>query len=160
MQHSQREPTYPEEVEQRFALEMRHARRERGLSQTALAKQLERFGINLDGTAITRMEKNANDLLSPPPADARAIRLGEAAAIAGILGITFLPLDGSTAGIDRHLEDLRRRRADVQSRIAAAQDELGGLDVQIKAVEARTNQRTAGEADPVAQDDGGHREST
>lgn len=61
---------------------MRELRQERGLSQAKLAQKLRRAGVNLDPSAITRIEKNADTTEG-----ARSIFLGEAAVIARALGV-------------------------------------------------------------------------
>lgn len=99
----QREPTVDVLVERAFAAEMLRLREERGMSQTRLAQELEqRYGIKIDGTAITRIERRVHD-----KAGARALTLGEAVAIAGILGISIDGLTNPTMDIKRLLEQAR-----------------------------------------------------
>lgn len=81
----QREPTQADparRVERTFAQRMRDLRQERGLSQAKLATRLRKLGLNIDPSAITRIEKNADTTDG-----ARAIFLGEAALIARSLGV-------------------------------------------------------------------------
>jgi transcriptional regulator with XRE-family HTH domain len=104
----QREPTpRPEALlaEHLFAAAAREARRARNMSQTALAEALAQFGIELDATAITRIERRT-----------RTIRLAEAVAIGSILGIS---LDALAAG-----PQLERRIRAAQSRVSQAEAEL------------------------------------
>lgn len=68
--------------ERSFARGMRFLRQSMDQSQTALANSLRAYGIELDGSAITRMEAATT---SQP----RAIRLSEALAIADIFGYTI-----------------------------------------------------------------------
>lgn len=72
----QRQPT----PEQQFAERCRRLRESYGWPQTELAGRLVQYGIKLDGSAITRLERGA-----------RNIRLNEAVAIATELG--FLGVD-------------------------------------------------------------------
>lgn len=105
----QREPTVDALVERAFAAEMRRLREERGMSQTRLAKELdERYSIKIDGTAITRIERRVHD-----KAGARAILLGEAVAIAGILGISIDDL--TSPSMARQLKEARRRLEEFES---------------------------------------------
>lgn len=73
------------EVDAAFASRVRQAREEQGMSQAMLANKLRDYGIHIDGTAITRIEKNATN-----DSGARSIRLAEAVAISDALG---KPLD-------------------------------------------------------------------
>ena len=73
------------EVDAAFASRMRQAREELSMSQTMLANKLRNYGIHIDGTAITRIEKNVTN-----DSGARSIRLAEAVAISDALG---KPLD-------------------------------------------------------------------
>ncbi|GAB3154174.1 hypothetical protein GCM10027258_57670 [Amycolatopsis stemonae] len=72
------------EVDATFAARARQAREEQGMSQAALAHKLRNYGIHIDGTAITRIEKNATN-----DSGARTIRLAEALAISNALGKTL-----------------------------------------------------------------------
>lgn len=64
-----------ESTEATFSKRVREERESAGLSQTELARKLDGHGLKLDPTAITRLERGS-----------RAIRLGEAVAIAEVLG--------------------------------------------------------------------------
>jgi transcriptional regulator with XRE-family HTH domain len=65
--------------ESTFANKLRELREEKGLSQSQLAAALAaKHGINLDPTAITRLEGGS-----------RSLRLDEAVAIADVLGATL-----------------------------------------------------------------------
>jgi len=82
---------------------MRAARKRRAMSQAALAQELgRRFGIKMDGTAITRMERVVTGAEG-----ARAIRLGEAVAISAILDISLD--DFIEPGLDEQIRDARKR---------------------------------------------------
>lgn len=70
--------------ERQFAVSLRQLREQQGISQAALAKKLEWVGIQLDSTAITRIEKHADG-----SDGMRVIRLGEAVAIAHVLGVSL-----------------------------------------------------------------------
>jgi hypothetical protein len=90
-------------AERSFGLAMRAARNRLHLSQTALAQELERrHRIKLDGTAITRIERRIHG-----NEGARVIRLGEAVAIASILGLSLDEL--VEPGLDQQLRDARLR---------------------------------------------------
>lgn len=66
---------------------MRFLRQSMDQSQTAFADRLRPYGIELDGSAITRMEAAAT---SQP----RVIRLGEALAVADIFDFTIEQICG------------------------------------------------------------------
>jgi hypothetical protein len=105
-------PTLDEVAERAFGLAMRAARNRLRISQTALAHELERrHGIKLDGTAITRIERRIHG-----NEGARAIRLGEAVAIASILELSLDDL--VEPGLDQQLRDarLRAQAAEAQAR--------------------------------------------
>jgi hypothetical protein len=109
-----RKPTLDEVAERSFGVAMRAARNRMRLSQTALAHELERrHGIRLDGTAITRIERRIHG-----NEGARAIRLGEAVAIASILELSLDEL--VEPGLDQQLRDARLRveAAEVQAAVA------------------------------------------
>ncbi|MFC3453980.1 helix-turn-helix domain-containing protein [Amycolatopsis speibonae] len=99
-------------AEKNFAIGMRDLRAKKGVSQVALATALVPHGYSIDSTAITRMEHHADGRT-----DARTIRLGEAVAIAEVLGTT----------VDQmcHLGSTWRAR-----RIAALRAELAALTVE------------------------------
>jgi uncharacterized protein HemX len=110
-----RKPTLDEVAERSFGLAMRAARNRLRLSQTALAAELERrHGIRLDGTAITRIERRIHG-----NEGARAIRLGEAVAIASILELSLDDL--VEPGMDQQLRDARLRLDAALTQAAAAQ---------------------------------------
>lgn len=94
--HDQRKPTLDEQTEQMFASRMREVREDRKLSQAALAQKLaSEYGITLDASAITRIEQRRQPFESMSANEqakgstGRAIRLGEAAAIAAALETTL-----------------------------------------------------------------------
>lgn len=72
-------PVKTAEVE--FGEAVRYYRGEAGLSQRRLAELLTEKGFSIDPSAITRIEKGA-----------RAVRIGEAVAIAGVLGLSISDL--------------------------------------------------------------------
>ncbi|HET9139560.1 hypothetical protein [Actinophytocola sp.] len=109
-----RKPTLDEVAERSFGVAMRAARNRMRLSQTALAQELERrHGIRLDGTAITRIERRIHG-----NEGARAIRLGEAVAIASILELSLDEL--VEPGLDQQLRDARLRVEAAEAQAAAA----------------------------------------
>jgi transcriptional regulator with XRE-family HTH domain len=87
-------------VEAYFAQRMRDIRNLQGISQKVLAdKVTERLGYAVDPTAVTRMEKNVGDLaILRMEKGARMIRLGEAVAIAEVLGVPLSELLPEGAG--------------------------------------------------------------
>jgi uncharacterized protein HemX len=104
-----------EVAERSFGLAMRAARNRLRLSQTALAAELDRrHGIKLDGTAITRIERRIHG-----NEGARAIRLGEAVAIASILELSLDDL--VEPGMDQQLRDARLRLDAALTQARAAQ---------------------------------------
>lgn len=119
----QREPTVDVLVERAFATEMLRLREDRGMSQTRLAQALEeRYGIKIDGSAITRIERRVHD-----KAGARALTLGEAVAIAGILGISIDGLTDSTRDLPKQLDETRRRLEQWRARRDSADAEYNAL---------------------------------
>ncbi|MEV6903761.1 helix-turn-helix transcriptional regulator [Amycolatopsis sp. NPDC051372] len=125
------------QAERTFALNMRALREELGVSQAGLAKKLERVGIQLDSTAITRIEKHADGTTG------RTIRLSEAVAIAKVLNTSLanmvLParsslfeqlshateeLESATDAADtanRHRDDAEEKVRTLQSRFVERQ---------------------------------------
>lgn len=86
----------PDEIERSFADRVRELRFSSLMSQVELAERLERYGIKLDGTAITRIERGT-----------RSVKLAEAVALAHALGST---VDGMLA-----------RQGSIDDQIAEAQ---------------------------------------
>jgi hypothetical protein len=103
------QPTLADLVERAFSVRMRAARTEIRMAQTTLAHELDkRFGLKMDGTAITRIERRVNSTEAPRP-----LRLGEAVAIASILEFSLTEI----------LEpDLDRQISTARSRLERAQD--------------------------------------
>jgi transcriptional regulator with XRE-family HTH domain len=123
------------EAERMFALGMQQLRKDRGLSQAALAEILERnFHTKLDASAITRMEKHA----APKSSGARAIRLGEAFVIAVSLGASLdemLGFERSQLGpLDEQLDALEEQRNRIVTRWREAMTELAELDERIRKI--------------------------
>jgi transcriptional regulator with XRE-family HTH domain len=111
-----------------FAQRMRETRDDRHISQAALADKLEsEFGITLDPSAITRIEQRRDERGS------RAIRLGEAAAIAAALGVP-LPdlLRPDSARLAERLAEAKGRaqQIDIAVKHAAHQRELAMREVE------------------------------
>lgn len=97
----QRQPT---PVERLFAQRMRELRKMRGLSQAEMADQMFTMcGIKLDDSAITRMEKNADG-----GTGARVLRLGEALAIADVLGVNITEMLRPAAPLEEQIAQARR----------------------------------------------------
>ncbi|MGW4483593.1 helix-turn-helix transcriptional regulator [Amycolatopsis sp. NPDC004368] len=146
------------QAERTFALNMRALREELGVSQAGLAKKLELVGIQLDSTAITRIEKHADGSTGM-----RTIRLSEAVAIAKVLNTSLanmvLParsslfeqlsqatdeLESATDAADtanRHREDAEEKVRTLQSRFV--EREVPGLQ-EILRYTARDLHRLAG----------------
>jgi transcriptional regulator with XRE-family HTH domain len=101
----------PELTEQRFAVNLRAVREERGISQVRLAEEMTARGWPWRQQTVTRLETGH-----------RMVRLGEAQAVAEILET---PLDrltmgtGETSAIE-HLADLIRKARDSHQLIATA----------------------------------------
>jgi transcriptional regulator with XRE-family HTH domain len=130
----QRQPTVDALVERAFATEMLRRREARGITQTRLAQEpVDRYGIKIDGTAITRIERRVHD-----KAGARAITLGEAVAIAAILGISIDEL--TTPSMARQLEDARRRVEAFQSQLHRAEAEYAGARREYEALQMISEQ--------------------
>lgn len=102
-----------------FAARMRQARADAGISQAALARKLSKYGIDLDATAITRIEKNAD-------VPARSIRLGEAAAIAEVLGFDLLD-SSPKVGPDAALRERNRQYGKASETIGQLRNEVARL---------------------------------
>lgn len=115
-------PTEPTEAT--FSRRMREAREAQGATQSAVATALAMMhGIKLDSTAITRMESGQ-----------RAIRLGEAVAIAAVLGMTVdellrpvLSPDEQLRQAARQLETSEWRAAEARAEFTAARRRLERL---------------------------------
>jgi transcriptional regulator with XRE-family HTH domain len=111
------ESTTAYDAERSFAATMRAERLAHGISQTALAADLSTYGVVLDGTAITKMEKGT-----------RAIRLGEAVAICIALGISLEEMVSPEATLGRRVDILRGEIAGYEARMHDARDELSELE--------------------------------
>jgi transcriptional regulator with XRE-family HTH domain len=88
---------------------IREFREDMGISQTALAKDVTRIGISLDGTAITRIESGQ-----------RGIRVEELWAIAAVLQVelmALIPVDPVLWGADEELEYRQQRIDDLQVKV-------------------------------------------
>jgi transcriptional regulator with XRE-family HTH domain len=104
-----------------FGRSVRERREQLGMSQRELAEKVSLYGhTKMDPTAVTRMEKGQ-----------RAVRLGEALTIAGILK---MPLAALVA--NRTKEGLERRIAEIEERRAAALNHVAGLQAEIEALQA------------------------
>jgi len=99
-------------IENRFGEEVLESRKLQRLSQKDLAEMLSGRGLNLDASAISRIEKGT-----------RAIRLSEAAVIADVLGFSLSDVEHPRDP----LEDLVRIRKTIDSSLNAAFD--GALQV-------------------------------
>ncbi len=131
-----RKPTLDEVAERSFGLAMRAARNRLHLSQTALAAELERrHGIKLDGTAITRIERRIHG-----NEGARAIRLGEAVAIASILELSLDDL--VEPGMDQQLRDARLRLDAALTQAAAAQQSAAQARDHLEQLERMAEKHT------------------
>lgn len=88
-------------VEAYFAQRMRDLRTLQGVSQKALADKLSEHG-SIDASAVCRIEKNIGDMaILRMEKGARAIRLGEAVAIADALGVPLSEMLPPGAGGER-----------------------------------------------------------
>lgn len=96
-------PLWEKSPEAIFATRLREIRQIRGLSQQEIANRLAKFyGIRLDATAVTRIEKNAiND------SEARMIRLTEAVAIANVIGVRLNDMLHAALSIEDELGQAR-----------------------------------------------------
>jgi transcriptional regulator with XRE-family HTH domain len=123
-------------AERSFGLAMRAARNRLRMSQTALAHELERrHGIRLDGTAITRIERRIHG-----NEGARAIRLGEAVAIASILDLS---LDGLVEpGLDQQLKDARLRAEAAEDHARTAHRAAAEAREHVQALERLAERHT------------------
>jgi transcriptional regulator with XRE-family HTH domain len=91
-------------------------RRDQQLSQSEVAERMAAVGLPMDATAITRIETGA-----------RGIKLAEAWALAAVLGANladWLPL---SLTMEQAIRETEAEIADMESRIAAAQVELGHI---------------------------------
>ncbi|HEU5473608.1 MAG TPA: hypothetical protein VFV67_23420 [Actinophytocola sp.] len=129
-------PALDEVAERSFGLAMRAARKRLRISQTALAHELERrYGIKLDGTAITRIERRIHG-----NEGARAIRLGEAVAIATILELSLDDL--VEPGLDQQLRDARLRAEAADAQARAAQETALQAHEHLRALERVAEKHT------------------
>lgn len=108
-----------------FAQRLRQERMRAGLSQTQLATRVSSaLGVTVYGTAVTRMEKGE-----------RVVKLDEAVAIAGVLGVDLTALLVSTSEIERVLQEQRAALASAQSRFEEARDEVSRLTLIVRHLE-------------------------
>lgn len=70
-------------AEQRFAFRFRKERERRGLTQNEVARRLERLGVRMDGSAVTRLENGQ-----------RGIKLDEATALSMVVDRPLVELMG------------------------------------------------------------------
>jgi len=92
-------------IENRFGEEVLASRRLQRISQKDLAEHLSERGLNVDASAISRIEKGT-----------RAIRLSEAALIAGTLGFSLADVENPRDPG----EDLERIKKAIDSSLSAA----------------------------------------
>ncbi len=123
----QREPTPADDSrsnpspQRAFALRMRQLREDQGVSQTALAKALERYGLKLDGTTITRIEKNAAGSRSE---GARIISLNEAVAISEVLHTSIENMMRPVPSLDEQLKQALQESAMAREQAVVANHNL------------------------------------
>src|SRR5579859_4458083 len=135
-----------------FASRLRDTREAAGLSQARFAALLaEQSGIDLDPTAITRVERGQ-----------RRIGLGEAQAMAGVLGVTLEYL--SKAGpapvatrLERHMMEAKAMLAHYEEMATTAAAGAAEAAALIAELEARLDAAQRADKDGVQQLTG-HRE--
>ena len=116
-----------------FAQRLRQERMRAGLSQTQLATRVSSaLGAAVYGTAVTRMEKGE-----------RVVKLDEAVAIAGVLGVDLTALLVSTSEIERVLQEQRAASASAQSRFEEARDEVSRLTLIVRHLEEQRGRKNA-----------------
>lgn len=113
-----------EMVEETFGQSVRERRLELGWSQRELAERVSKFGLSLDPTAVTRIEKGQ-----------RAVRLGEASMIARELK---LPLSVMITG--RTITDLKETLSKLQTDAVRAQRYIEEVHVEMNKVHRRIQQ--------------------
>jgi len=97
-----------------FARRLREQRRAAGMSQAELGRRMsEQLDTTLDGSAVTRIEKME-----------RAVKLEEAVAAAGVLGVPLQALLVDEPYEVVRLRELRQDLARQENRAAAAKDEM------------------------------------
>ncbi|UOX85319.1 helix-turn-helix transcriptional regulator [Amycolatopsis sp. FBCC-B4732] len=106
------EETVGAQAERTFISRMREIRKEQDISQAALARRLIDHGVELDASAITRIERGA-----------RVIRFGEAVAIAAALGTTLLEMSRFSS-IEEQIEEAERDLAEAKAAHATTSYEL------------------------------------
>lgn len=116
-----------------FACRLREERRAKDIAQTALAERIsQRLGTVVDGSAITRIEKQA-----------RSVKLDEAVAIAEALGIPLSSLLVHRSDVDKEIirvrEDLvvtEHARAAAAEKAAEFADRAAALRRSLQELEA------------------------
>ena len=135
--------TTGERLERLFAKHMLESRERQGMSQAALARRLyDEFGIKLDSSGITRIERHAKRAEG-----ARSLRLTEALAIAKILGEDINRMLQPSVSLKERRSRVFAELEDAISAVEAAEahrdrirDELRSIDSEI---ERQEQQRTA-----------------
>lgn len=130
-----------------FASQLRAARIAAGWSQAQLAAVLsERYGIHLDSTAITRMEKGnrlirlnearALGHLLPINLDDLAVRRGDPDTIEGALSSVLVEISAWSARQSVHLSEIADRIADISRRLDQERADDGTLPLELELARA------------------------
>ncbi|GAB3616592.1 hypothetical protein GCM10027416_11490 [Okibacterium endophyticum] len=118
-----------------FAHRLREERQRAGLSQAQLAQRMsEALGTGIDASAVSRIEN---------PSSGRIIKLDEAAAAAGALGVPLSALLSEQDPVEARLEELQRelvvqgaKEKDAWFDVQEAQGAISELEEEIEQLKA------------------------
>ena len=112
-----------------FARRLKEFRQQSRMSQAVLAQRLsEEHGIDLDPTAITRMEKADHP---------RAIRLNEATAIAAVLGVRLVDMLSAAQAGEAAVEQAKRAWTEAEVEVARLRGQIKDAEAAVAVTKER-----------------------